>query len=130
MDKNILLVKSDIEHTRSNRNKDLVSFHKRMYLCFNETTLQKIGLTYGMYARYMGVDFDRRVITMVVRPDKPEWDKTKWYKITNPQVSKHRKYYYIRTTNLLYEFNILPLGAFNFEVQKSNVDRTFVYIYF
>lgn len=130
MDKHILLVQSEIQTTRAKDNRNLVSFHKQQRLCFNATTLEKCNIYYGMYARFIEVDCEKRTITIAVRKDRPKWDKSKWYKITNPKVSKYNNYCYIRTTNLLYDHDILPLGAFEYEVFESNVGLIFIKISF
>lgn len=115
MDKHILFVKSDIEHTRALKNKNLVSFHKRFICCFNATVFEEIGIYPGMYARFCGVDFDKRKIDIQVVRERPSFEKSKWYKIINPQVSKTNRYCYVRTTNLVYDFELLPFGAFEYD---------------
>lgn len=129
MDKHILLVKSDIETTRSLKNKNLVSFHKRFSCCFNRTVFEEIGIKPGMYANFSSVDYEARRIYIIVRNDRPTSFKSKWYKITNPQVSKYNSYCYIRTTNLTYDYDMLPLGAFEYAydvVDIEHIDKTIV----
>lgn len=131
MDKHILFVKSDIDTTRALKNRDLVSFHKRLQCCFNSTVFEKIGIHAGMYARFIRVNMTKRQIIIQIRKERPTIDKSKWYKITNPQVSKYNRYCYIRTTNLVYDFDLLPLGAFEYECRPSPItDHIYVYIHF
>ena len=118
MDKNILFVKSDIENVKSEKNKNLVSFHKQQILSFNKTTLEQVNIQPGMYASFDSIDRLRRILTIEVRKNKFPWEKSAWYKITNPQVSKHNKYCYIRTTNLLHDFGLVLYGAFEYKVIK------------
>lgn len=121
MDKHILFVKSDTETTRALQNRNLVSFHKRFNCCFNATTLQKLSIHEGMYARFTFVDFDRRLIHITVRTERPDFEKSKWYKIRNPKVSKYNQYCYIRTTNLVYDFDLLPIGAFEYSCYSNEL---------
>lgn len=122
MDKHILFVKSDIEHTRSQKNKNLVSFHKRFICSFNSTVFENIGVYPGMYARFAGVAKTSRIIKLIISKNRPTHEKSKWYKICNPKVDKRNTYCYIRTTNLAYEFELLPLGAFEYQSTKAYYD--------
>ena len=129
MDKTILFVKSDIQNVKSERNKNLVSFHKQQILSFNKTTLEQVNLQPGMYASFYSIDRVARVLTIEVRKNKVPWEKSAWYKITNPKVSKHNKYCYIRTTNLLHDFGLVLYGAFEYKVSKL-LDSLFIDIYY
>lgn len=129
MDKNILFVKSDIQNVKSERNKNLVSFHKQQVLSFNKTTLEQVNIRPGMYASFAFIDKSRRVLTIEVRNNKIPWEKSVWYKITNPKVSKHNKYCYIRTTNLLHNFDLVLYGAFEYKVSKF-LDSLLIEIYY
>ena len=129
MDKTILFVKSDIQNVKSERNKNLVSFHKQQILSFNKTTLAQVNIQPGMYASFYRVDRVKRVLTIEVQKDKLPWEKVAWYKITNPKVSKHNKYCYIRTTNLLHDFDLILYGAFEYKVIKI-LDSLFIQIYY
>lgn len=129
MDKTILFVKSDIQNVKSERNKNLVSFHKQQILSFNKTTLEQVNIQPGMYASFNSIDRLRRILTIEVRKNKVSWEKSAWYKITNPQVSKHNKYCYIRTTNLLHDFDLILYGAFEYKVSKI-LDSLFIQIYY
>lgn len=129
MDKTILFVKSDIQNVKSEKNKNLVSFHKQQILSFNKTTLEQVNIQPGMYASFYCVDRVKRVLTIEVQKDKLPWEKVKWYKITNPKVSKHNKYCYIRTTNLLHDFDLILYGAFEYKVIKI-LDSLFIKIYY
>lgn len=123
MEKRILLVTSDIKSTKKLEDKNYVSFHKRMSLCFNRTTLENIGIHHGMYACFTNVDFANRKIHIEVLDEKPNKNSfeclshpnSKWYKITNPQVDNRNKYCYIRTTSLIYDNGLACLGCFNYE---------------
>lgn len=128
MDKHILFVKSEIETTRALKNKDLVSFHKRFNCCFNATVFEQIGIKPGMYAKFIGVDHKERVICIKIKKERPSSEKSKWYKVCNPNVSKYNKYCYIRTTNLVYEFDVLPLGAFEYSSEYSHDGTIYIYI--
>ena len=129
MDKHILLVKSDIETTRAIKNRNLVSFHKRMHCCFNSTVLEEVGILPGMYASFMYVNHNTREICICVKKERPTLEKSKLYKITNPKVSERNRYCYIRTTNLVYDFDLLPLGAFEYYSMKSLTFPNTQYIY-
>ena len=129
MDKTILFVKSDIQNVKSERNKNLVSFHKQQILSFNKTTLEQVNIQPGMYASFNSINRQARILTIEVRKNKVPWEKSAWYKITNPQVSKHNKYCYIRTTNLLHDFDLVLYGAFEYKVIKI-LDSLFIKIYY
>lgn len=129
MDKTILFVKSDIQNVKSEKNKNLVSFHKQQILSFNKTTLEQVSIQPGMYASFDSVNRVARVLTIEVRKNKVPWEKSAWYKICNPQVSKHNKYCYIRTTNLLHDFGVILYGAFEYKVSKL-FDSLFIDIYY
>lgn len=124
MDKTILFVKSDIQNVKSEKNKNLVSFHKQQILSFNKTTLEQVNIQPGMYASFYSIDRLARVLTIEVRKNK-----SAWYKITNPKVSKHNKYCYIRTTNLLHDFGLVLYGAFEYKVIKI-LDSLFIQIHY
>lgn len=119
MDKHILFVKSDIDSTKALKNKDLVSFHKQPRVCFNRTTLEKCGIREGMYARFASVDYTNRVIRLEVEEKRPTLYKREYYKITNPNVDNRNTYCYIRTTNLMFNHDIVLYGAFDFDVHES-----------
>lgn len=121
MDKHILFVKSDVDSTKALKNKDLVSFHKQPRMCFNATTLEKCRIYAGMYARFMMVNHNSRRIILQVAKEEDIVDKKKWYKITNPKVSKYNRYCYIRTTNLLFDHEMLLLGAFEYEANENYI---------
>ena len=129
MDKTILFVKSDIQNVKSERNKNLVSFHKQQILSFNKTTLEQVNIQPGMYASFNSINRQARILTIEVRKNKVPWEKSAWYKITNPKVSKHNKYCYIRTTNLLHDFDLVLYGAFEYKVIKI-LDSLFIQIYY
>lgn len=129
MDKTILFVKSDIQNVKSERNKNLVSFHKQQILSFNKTTLEQVNIQPGMYASFESIDRLRRILTIEVRKNKVPWEKSTWYKITNPKVSTHNRYCYIRTTNLLHDFGLILYGAFEYKVSKL-LDSLFIDIYY
>lgn len=129
MDKNILFVKSDIQNVKSEKNKNLVSFHKQQTLSFNKTTLEQVNIQPGMYASFCYVDKLKRTLTIEVQKDKLPWEKSVWYKITNPKVSKHNKYCYIRTTSLLHDFYLVLYGAFEYKVFKF-LDSLLIEIYY
>ena len=121
MDRKILLVESEIDSTKALKNKQMVSFHKQPRICLNADVLGKTGIYAGMYAQYAHVDFRNRRIYINIVNVKPTVKPTSWYKITNPQIG-HHKYCYIRTINLLYDFNIICKGAFNYftyDIQKN-----------
>lgn len=126
--KTIEYVTSNVSSTRSIKDKDLVSFHKQPHLCLNTTVFENIGIRPGMYARYLSVDEKSRRITIAIRKDKPEWQQSKWYKLCEPKVSKRVRYCYIRTTNLLFDYNLLLLGCFEYETMTENPDIKFVII--
>lgn len=129
MDKNILFVKSDIQNVKSEKNKNLVSFNKQQILSFNKTTLEQVNIQPGMYASFESVNRVARILTIEVRKNKVPWEKSEWYKITNPRVSKHNRYCYIRTTNLLHDFGLVLYGAFEYKVSKL-LDSLFIDIYY
>ena len=129
MDKTILFVKSDIQNVKSERNKNLVSFHKQQVLSFNKTTLEQVNIQPGMYASFDSINRRARILTIEVRKNKVPWEKVAWYKITNPKVSKRNKYCYIRTTNLLHDFGLVLYGAFEYKVIKI-FDSLFIDIYY
>lgn len=131
MDKLILHVISDVKSTKKLEDKNLVSFHTQQNLCFNRTTLEQLGIHEGMYAQYSSVNKDRREIRITIREDKPAKVlrqalacKSRWYKITNPQISRYNDYCYIRTTALIFEYLIQPLGCFEYELVVDDYCKT------
>lgn len=129
MDKQILFVRSEIDSTKALKNRNLVSFHKQQHLSFNQTTLENVDIHPGMYASFHSIDRGKRTIVIEIRTEKISWQKSAWYKITNPKVSKHNRYCYIRTTNLLYDFGIILLGAFEYKVYYD-FGRHYIKIYY
>ena len=129
-DKNVLFVTSEVKTARAYVNRDLVSFHKQPYCCLNATVFEKCGIYPGMYARYMYNDTTRREITIAIRKDRPEWETSKWYKICEPKTNLYNRYCYIRTTNLLFDFNMMLLGCFEYDIKDDNPQVKFITIHY
>ena len=83
-----------------------------------------------MYARYMYNDTARREITIAIRKDRPNWETSKWYKICEPKTNLYNRYCYIRTTNLLFDFNMMLLGCFEYDIKDDNPQVKFITIHY
>lgn len=129
MDKTILFVESDITTTRKQTHNNLVSFYVQLRMCFNETTLYRSGIDEGMYARFMYNDTSTRTISLEISSYKPDTFKSKWYKICNLCTKQSNKYLTIRTTQLLYDFEIVLHGAFKYECVYRN-NKTYILIHY
>lgn len=108
MDKNILLVTS--EESRAT-GKDLVSFHKSFRLVFNAEVLAHTGIKKDWWANIGFVDKVNREIeiTFTVSKENPHNRK-----VGDPLFSKVSEYLAIRTTQLIWEFELCPFGAFEY----------------
>lgn len=108
MDKNILLVTS--EESRAT-GKDLVSFHKSFRLVFNAEVLAHTGIKKDWWANIGFVDKVNREIeiTFTVSKENPHNRK-----VGDPLFSKMSEYLAIRTTQLIWEFELCPFGAFEY----------------
>lgn len=108
MDKNILLVKS--EESRAT-GKDLVSFHKSFRLVFNAEVLATTGIKKDWWADILSVDKKERQIVIEFTDNK---EKPHNRKVGDPLFSKVSEYLAIRTTQLIWEFELCPFGAFKY----------------
>lgn len=137
MDKHILLVESDIDSTKALANKDMVSFHKQPRICFNRTTLERAGIKPGMLAQFIGTSiFNRKIYIQVFpkevlsQPNVARFVDTRYqkYKLTNPKINSRNEYCYLRTTSLLYDFDLICKGAFEYSVKTSSFSKDIKYI--
>jgi hypothetical protein len=108
LDKNILLVTS--EESRAT-GKDLVSFHKSFRLVFNAEVLATTGIKKDWWADIISVDKDRRRIKIKFYSYKNSPHNRK---VGDPLFSKTAEYLAICTTQLLWEFELCPFGAFEY----------------
>lgn len=108
MDKNILLVTSDEPRATG---KDLVSFHKSFRLVFNAEVLAHTGIKKGWWANIGFVDKVNREIeiTFTVSKENPHNRK-----VGDPLFSKISEYLSICTTQLIWEYELCPFGAFEY----------------
>ena len=109
MDKNILFVQSDEENAKG---KDLVSFHKSFKLNFNQEVLNRTRIDKGMYANIISVNKRDRTIKIMFSEEKLDSDSRI---VSDPQFSKVSRYLSIRTTQLIWNHDLCPLGAFKYE---------------
>lgn len=108
MDKNILLVTS--EESRAT-GKDLVSFHKSFRLVFNAEVLATTGIKKDWWADILSVDKNSREIEIAFYKNKEDSHNRK---VGDPLFSKVSEYLAIRTTQLIWEFELCPFGAFEY----------------
>lgn len=109
MDKTILFVQSDEENAKE---KNLVSFHKSFRLNFNQTVINRTRLERGMYANIVSVNKEKRTIKIMFSEEKLDSHSRI---VSDPMFSKVSRYLCIRTTQLIWEHDICPLGAFEYE---------------
>lgn len=109
MDKTILFVQSNEENAKG---KDLVSFHKSFKLNFNQEVLCRTRLERGMYANIVSVNKEKRTIKIMFSEEKLDSHSRI---VSDPMFSKVSRYLCIRTTQLIWEHDICPLGAFEYE---------------
>lgn len=109
MDKTILFVQSDEENAKG---KDLVSFHKSFKLNFNQEVISRTHLKKGMYANIVSVNREKRTIRIMFSEEKLDAESRI---VSDPQFSKVSRYLCIRTTQLIWNHDLCPLGAFKYE---------------
>ena len=108
MDKNILFVMSDEPRATG---KDLVSFHKSFRLVFNAEVLARTGIHKDWWADIRFVDKRERTIEIQFTDSKENPHNRK---VGDPLFSKVSEYLAIRTTQLIWEFELCPFGAFEY----------------
>ena len=108
MDKNILLVTSEEPRATG---KDMVSFHKSFRLVFNAEVLATTGIQKDWWANINKVDRQKRIIEIQFFEDK---ESSHNRKVGDPLFSKVSEYLAIRTTQLIWEYDICPFGAFEY----------------
>lgn len=109
MDKNILFVTSEEE---SAKGKNLVSFHKSFRLNFNQEVIYHTRIEKGMYANIVSVNRENRTIRIMFSEEKLDAESRI---VSDPQFSKVSRYLCIRTTQLIWNHDLCPLGAFMYE---------------
>lgn len=109
MDKTILFVQSEEERATG---KDLVSFHKSFRLNFNQEVIGRTCLKKGMYANIVSVNRQNRTIRIMFSEEKLDRDSRI---VSDPSFSNICKYLCIRTTQLIWDHDLCPLGAFKYE---------------
>ena len=108
MDKNILLVQSEEKKALK---KDLVSFHKSFRLVFNAEVIAHTGIQKGWYADIRSVNKDKRTIVIQFYEDKQDSHNRK---VGDPLFSKVCEYLAVGTTQLIWEYELCPFGAFEY----------------
>lgn len=108
MDKNILFVTS--EESRAT-GKDLVSFHRSFRLVFNAEVLATTGIKKDWWADIRSVDKKKRTIEIQFYTDK---ENSHCRKVGDPLFSKVSEYLAIRSTQLIWEYELCPFGAFEY----------------
>lgn len=108
MDKTILFVQSE----ETALGKDLVSFHKSFKLNFNQEVISRTHLTKGMYANIVSVNKAKRTIRIMFSEEKVDAESRI---VSDPMYSKVSRYLSIRTTQLIWNHDLCPLGAFKYE---------------
>lgn len=109
MDRNILLVNSEEPRATG---KDMVSFHRSFRLVFNAEVIAHTGIQKGWWAEILSVDKKKRTIEIVFNESK---ENAYNRKVGDPLFSKTAEYLSIRTTQLIWEFEICPFGAFTYD---------------
>lgn len=108
MDKNILFVISN-EARALKKNK--VSFHRSFRLVFNADVIAYTGIKKGWWADIRSVDKEKRTIEVVFTEDKVDNHNRR---VGDPLFSKVSEYLSIRTTQLIWDFELCPFGAFDY----------------
>lgn len=114
MDKHILFVISDEPRATG---KDLVSFHRSFRLVFNAEVLAHTGIKKSWWADIRLVDREKRSIEIQFTEDKENPHNRK---IGDPLFSKVSEYLAIRSTQLLWEWELCPFGAFEYTWDYDN----------
>lgn len=113
MDKNILFVTSNEPRATG---KDLVSFHRSFRLVFNAEVLATTGIKKDWWADIRSVDKKKRTIEIQFYTDK---ENSHCRKVGDPLFSKVSEYLAIRSTQLIWEYEICPFGAFEYSYFRS-----------
>lgn len=108
MDKNILFVTSNEPRATG---KDLVSFHKSFRLVFNAEVIAHTGIKKGWWADIDSVDRANREIKITFAADKKNPHNRK---VGDPLFSKVCEYLAVGTSQLIWEYELCPLGAFEY----------------
>ena len=108
MDRNILLVQSEEKKALK---KDLVSFHKSFRLVFNAEVIAHTGIQKDWWADILSVDKNNREIEIAFYKSKEDPHNRK---VGDPLFSKVSEYLSIRTTQLIWEYELCPFGAFKY----------------
>lgn len=109
MDKNILFVISDEARATG---KDLVAFHRSFKLVFNAEVIAHTGIKKTWWANISSVDKDKRRIEISFSVER---ENAHYRKVGDPLFSKVSEYLSVRSTQLLWEFEICPFGAFKYD---------------
>ena len=108
MDRNILLVNSDEPRATG---KDMVSFHRSFRLVFNAEVIAHTGLKKGWWANIRFVDKAARQIEIVFTVSKENPHNRK---VGDPLFSKVSEYLSVGTSQLIWEYELCPFGAFSY----------------
>ena len=114
MDKNILLVTSNEPRATG---KDLVSFHKSFRLVLNAEVIAHTGIKKGWWADILSVDKKKRTVEIVFNEEK---ENPYNRKVGDPLFSKVSEYLAIRTTQLIWEYELCPFGAFEYDWNQEH----------
>lgn len=108
MDKHILFVTSEEKKALK---KDMVSFHKSFRLVFNSDVIAHTGIKKDWWANIGSVDKVNRKIEITFTESK---ENSHNRKVGDPLFSKVCEYLAIRTTQLIWEYELCPFGAFEY----------------
>ena len=108
MDKNILFVTSEEKKALK---KDMVSFHKSFRLVFNSDVIAHTGMRKDWWANIVAVDKDDRKVFITFLEER---ENSHNRKVGDPLFSKVSEYLSIRTTQLIWEYELCPFGAFEY----------------
>ena len=108
MDRNILLVQSEEKKALK---KDLVSFHKSFRLVFNAEVISRTGIQKGWWANIGFVDKVNREIKITFTVSK---ENSHNRKVGDPLFSKVCEYLAVGTSQLIWEYELCPFGAFEY----------------
>ena len=89
----------------------MVSFHKSFRLVFNSDVIAHTGIQKDWWANIGFVDKKERQIEIVFTVSKENPHNRK---VGDPLFSKVSEYLAIRTTQLIWEYELCPFGAFEY----------------
>lgn len=104
-----------ISEEKSAKNQNKISFHRCMRAVFNSQVLDNVDISQGDYVSFGHNMFSRTIVLRIVKPEKHNSDDIRAYKVGNPKFVKNGRYLSVRSSSLIFDCNVCPMGAFDYE---------------